>query len=463
MQERKIQKVVIAGGGTSGWIAAAALSKLIGKNLEICLIESDEIGRIGVGEATIPTLRTFHKLLGIDEQDLMRSVQATFKLGIEFINWGEKEDNYFHSFGMNGKDCWACDFQHFWLSGKKRNMAGEFSEYNVEQQVAKARKIAVSEKSNLQYAYHLDAGLYAEYLKKFSFKHGVKYIEGKIKHVHIAPDTGYIESLELENTEKITGDLFLDCTGFGARLIEGALNTRYEPYGEFLPCDSALAIQTEKVPDPRPYTQAIAHDYGWQWRIPLQHRVGNGLVYSGRYASDEQATDLLMSQLESPAVTDLRSFKYNTGRRLKAWNKNCIAVGLSAGFLEPVESTSIHLAMSSVLRLLRLFPGSEGINDANVNEFNQQAKEEMEVVRDFIVLHYHATERADSPFWRYCKDMKVPDTLAHRMELFKRSGSVPLNPSELFKIDSWTQVLFGQRIMPTDHHPIVDEMRDEEL
>jgi tryptophan 7-halogenase len=456
------KKVVIAGGGTSGWLAAAAFGKLLGKNLDICLIESDEIGRIGVGEATIPPLRNFHKLIGINEQELMSSIQATFKLGIEFTNWGRKGDNYFHSFGITGKDCWACDFQHFWLAGKEKGIAAEFGAYCPELQAALEGRVLGSDQSGVNYAYHLDAGLYADFLKKHAFKHGVKLVEGMIEKVAINPENGYIQSLELRDGQIIEGDLFLDCTGFRARLIEGALNTTYEQYGHYLPCDSAVAIQTELAREPRPYTQAIAHDFGWQWRIPLQHRAGNGMVYSGRHVSDDEALSTLMKNLEGRAITEPRAFKYKTGRRVKTWNKNCIAIGLAAGFLEPVESTSIHLAMSAILRLLKLFPQDE-IRQIHVDEYNTQSQDEMERVRNFIILHYHATERTDTPFWRYCKNMEIPEELLHRVKLFKETAAVPLMQKELFLVDSWTQVMLGQRLMPDRYHPIVDMMSTNEL
>lgn len=462
MSTNRIKRVVVAGGGTSGWLAAAAFSKLLGKKIEVCLIESDEIGRIGVGEATIPPLRGFNRLLGINEQEFMTEIQATFKLGIEFKNWGKKGDDYIHSFGATGKDCWACDFQHFWLGGLKKGFTDDFGAYCTELQAAKAGKILGSEKSPVNYAYHLDAGLYAEFLKKHSFKYGAIRIEGKIQGVNTHAKTGNIESLLLEDGQLVEGDFFLDCTGFSARLIAGALNTSYEQYGHVLPCDSAIAVQTKSCGFPRPYTQAIAHDSGWQWRIPLQHRVGNGLVYCSRYMSDSEAEKLLLGNLESDPITETRKFKYVTGRRTKAWNKNCVAIGLSSGFLEPVESTSIHLAMSSILRLLKLFPQGE-IGKHNIEEFNQQTKDEFEKIRDFIILHYHATEREDSPFWRYCRNMDIPESLSHRIELFKETASVPLKEKELFKIDSWTQVLLGQGIQPQQYHPIVDLMSEKEL
>jgi tryptophan 7-halogenase len=456
-----IRKVVIAGGGTSGWLAAAAISKLIGKHLDITLIESPEIGRIGVGEATIPTLRTFHRLLGINEREFMAHVQGTFKLGIEFSNWGNKGDRYFHSFGLTGKDCWACQFQHFWMAGKKYGIEVPFGDYCPESKAARLEKCGSADEG-VNYAYHLDATLYADFLKQLSIKHGVKHLEGFIKRVVISPENGYIKSLELKDGQEIEGDLFLDCTGFRAMLIGEALNTPYIPYGHYLPCDSAIALQTELVRAPRPYTQSIAHDFGWQWRIPLQHRAGNGLVYSSRHVSDDEALNTLMKNLEGRPVTEPRVIKYNTGRRMKAWNKNCIAIGLTAGFIEPLESTSIHLAMAAIYRLMRYFPQNE-ILMSNVEEFNKQSQEEMDRARNFVILHYHATQRDDSAFWRYCKNMEIPEALARRVQLFKDTGTLALEEKELFLNDSWVQVMMGQGIVPTSYHPIADMMDEAEL
>ncbi len=462
MDKIKKQKVVIVGGGSAGWMSAAALSKLIGKNLDICLIESEEIGRIGVGEATIPPLRVFNKLLGIDEQEFMKSTQATFKLGIEFQNWGKLNDNYIHSFGETGKTCWAAEFQHFWAGGLQKGYDANFGDYCLELQAARAGKFGMSENKHINFAYHLDAGLYAEYLTDFAQKHGVKRTEGKVTDVKVKEDSGYIESVTLENGDVIEGDLFIDCTGFSARLIEGALNTGFESYGHLLPCDTAVAVQTEKAGEPRPYTQAMARDCGWQWRIPLQHRVGNGLVYCSRYTTDEEAIASLMSNLESPPINEPKVFKYKTGRRIKQWNKNCVAIGLSSGFVEPVESTAIHLMMAAILRLMKLFPHNE-ISQANIDEFNGQAKSEMERIRDFIILHYKVTERDDTAFWRYCKNMEVPKTLSHRMALFKETGRICITESELFRIDSWSQCMIGQGIVPQQYHQIVDQMSEQEL
>ncbi len=463
MQTHKKQRVVIAGGGSAGWMTASALSKLIGKNLDISLIESDEIGRIGVGEATIPPLRVFNELLGINEQDFMRSTQATFKLGIQFQNWGLAGDSYIHSFGATGKECWAGGFQHFWTAGLKEGILDKFGDYCLELKAAEKGKFGKSSTVDFNYAYHLDAGLYAEYLKKFAMDLGVKRFEGIISDVEINGTDGFIKSVQLKDGQTIAGDLFIDCTGFIGRLIEGAMNTGFDSYGHLIPCDSAIAVQTELVREPRPYTQAIAHDYGWQWRIPLQHRVGNGLVFCSRYVSDDEATAKLLENLDAPTLTEPMVLKYNTGRRLKGWNKNCVAIGLSSGFVEPVESTAIHLMMSAILRLMKLFPHQQ-IKQSNIDEYNRQYKLEMELIRDFIILHYKATDREDAKFWQYCKNMEVPDSLAHRMQLFKDTGRIIVTDEiELFRVDSWSQVMIGQGIIPQQYHQIVDMMKENEL
>jgi tryptophan 7-halogenase len=461
VQDKKT--IVVAGGGTAGWLAAAALGKLFGRVYNVCLIESDEIGRIGVGEATIPPLRTFHRLLGVDELELIKAMQGTYKLGIEFINWARKSDSYFHSFGITGKDCWACDFQHFWVGGRQRGLTKDpFGVYSPELMAALAGKMWAYQEHGLNFAYHLDAGLYANYMRKHALANGVRRVEGVFDRVNIDPSTGNITSLVMRNGDEVRGDFFLDCTGFAAALIAGALKVPYHSYEQYLPCDSAVALQTEKSGEPRSYTQAIAHDFGWQWRIPLQHRAGNGLVYCSRYVSDDEAMNTLLANLEGKPITEPRAFKYKTGRRIKAWEKNCIAVGLAAGFLEPLESTSIHLGMSAVLRFMKLLSHGE-IKQTVVDEYNKQFCEEMDRVRNFIILHYCATERDDSPFWRYCKSMEIPSALRHRIELFRETGAVPLQEKELFQVDSWTQVMIGQRIVPATYHPIVDQMGDAEL
>ena len=461
MNNQKITKIVIAGGGTAGWMSAASLSKLLGKSFDITLVESDEIATVGVGEAAIPTLTAFHRLLGINEQAFMKATHATFKLGINFENWKKGDDEYMHGFGRVGKECWAGEFQHFWLHGKRNNIEFAFDHYSPEIQAAKAEKFALT-KGGLNYSYHLDATLYAKFLRTFAEAHGVKRIEGKIIDVTKDSKTGEIKSLQLANGNVIEGQLFIDCTGFVGLLIEKALHTGYEDWSHWLPCDSAVAVQTKSVSAPLPYTRSIARDSGWQWRIPLQHRVGNGLVFCSKYLADDDAKTLLMDNIEGEAINQPRVIKFKTGRRRKGWNKNCVALGLSSGCLEPLESTSIHLIMSGVLRLIRLFP-FEGISPSAVNEYNQQLTTELEHIRDFIILHYHATQRADTPFWQYCKGMEIPDSLKQRLDLFKETGRIFTSEGELFRVDSWAQVMLGQGVYPEQYHQIAAIMKPHEL
>jgi tryptophan halogenase len=461
MEHTPIKKIVIAGGGTAGWMAAAATSKLMGKNLEITLVESEMIGTIGVGEATIPTMVFFNRLLKISEQEFMRAVQGTYKLGIKFENWGGLNEEYVHAFGVTGKDCWACGFQHFWLKGRELGISGGFGDYCLERAAAEAHKFGHLPKNGLNYAFHIDASLYAAYLRELSEANGVIRQEGKISRVRTNPETGYIESLELDNGKSIEGDFFIDCTGMRALLIEQTLHTGYESWSQWLPCDSAVAIQTKAVEDPIPYTRSIAREYGWQWRIPLQHRVGNGIVYCSRYASKEQAEETLLGNIEGETLTKPLHIRFNPGRRLKQWNKNCLAVGLSSGFLEPLESTSIHLIQQNIVRFLRLFP-TTGIQQSEVDEYNKQANFDVETIRDFIILHYKATRRTDSEFWRHCRNMEVPGSLEHRIRIFRETGHVFRNAAELFD-DSWQQVMIGQGIMPGRYHALVDTMSTREL
>lgn len=458
---QQVKKVVIAGGGTAGWVAAAALSKRLKGLIEVVLIESEEIGTVGVGESTVPPVLLFHNLLGIDEQEFMKATDATFKLAISFENWGQTGDQYFHPFGVTGKGSFLTDFQHYYLHGLSQGVDAPFGDYCYELQAAKQHKFGKTDKSTINYAYHLDAGRYARFLRKFSEDLGAVRIEGKIAQVqqHV---NGDIRSLVLESGQEITGDLFIDCTGFRALLIEQSLNTGYEHWDHWLPCNKAVVVQTESAATLPPYTRAMAHDSGWQWRIPLQHRVGNGLVYASDYLSDEQAKQRLLGNLETPALIEPRMLSYQTGRRKKLWNKNCIAIGLSSGFIEPLESTSIFLFMSGIIRLLRLFPFN-GVTPALMDEYNQQSITEVEKIRDFIILHYHQTERNDSPFWQYCRTMSIPDTLAHRIELFKESAHAFQTGDEMFRLESWSHVMLGQRLQPKSYHQLVAGLGSGEL
>ncbi|MDA0795532.1 MAG: tryptophan 7-halogenase [Proteobacteria bacterium] len=461
MDSTKVKKVVIVGGGTAGWMTAASLAKLIGKNLDITLIESDEIGTVGVGEATIPTMMTLHQLLKINEQEFMSEVQATFKLGISFENWKNVDQAYIHSFGFTGQDCWAAGFQHFWLKGKERGISKEFGDYSVELQAAKANKFAVLPNNGLNYAYHIDASLYAKFLRRLAERHNTKRVEGKITVVN-QHDNGDIKSVVLASGKIIQGDLFIDCSGFAGLLIEKTLNTEFEDWSQWLPCDSAIAVQTRSVRDPIPYTRAIARESGWQWRIPLQSRVGNGLVFCSKYLTDQEATQTLLSNLEGEVLTEPRVIKFRTGQRTQHWNRNCIALGLAGGFVEPLESTSIHLIQRGIIRLMQMFP-FDGVVEPDVQEFNSQMKDEFYFIRDFIVMHYHLTERTDTEFWRHCKAMKIPDSLQHRLDLFKKTGRIFQQAGDVFAENSWSQVMLGQGLIPEHYHPIVDMMSDDEL
>ena len=462
MNTEGIKKVVIAGGGTAGWMVAAIMSKTMGKVLDISLIESDEIGTVGVGEATIPPLVQYHQLCQISEKEFMAAVQATFKLGISFENWRDVGEDYFHSFGNTGTDHWSAGFQHIWLSAQRKGIATDYGDYCLELRAALESKFAHLPKNGLNYAFHIDATLYAKFLRKQSEENDTKRIEGKIVKVNTDSESGFITSLMLESGKEIEGDLFIDCTGFRGVLIEQTLHAGYEDWSHWLPCDSAIAVQTESTGPAVPYTRSIAREAGWQWRIPLQHRVGNGMVYCSRYISDEDARETLLKNIEGKMLTEPRVIKFRTGQRLKQWSKNCIAIGLSSGFLEPLESTSIHLIQRSAIRLLRMFP-QERILQTDIDEFNKQSKFDTETIRDFIILHYCVTNRQDTPFWRHCRNMEIPETLAHRIRLFKETGRVFRLQTELFAENSWIQVMLGQGIVPDQYHPVVDMMDAEEL
>ena len=462
MSTNEVKRVVIAGGGTAGWMAAAAISRQLGDLLDITLIESEEIGTVGVGESTVPPMRVFHKLLRIDEQEFMRAVASTFKLGIWFENWAKIGDRYIHPFGRHGKPAWLCEFHHFWLRSREKGSDAQLGEYCVEWLAAREGKFATSPESEINFAYHIDASLYAKFLRKLAESHGAKRLEGKIKSVRQNAESGFIESLLLDSGQSIEGDLFIDCTGFRGLLIEQTLHTGFEDWSHWLPCDSAVAVQTESTGPAMPYTSAIAHEAGWRWCIPLQHRVGNGIVYCSRYMSDEEARNKLLRDVGGKPARQPWNVKIRTGRRRKAWNKNCVSLGLAAGFVEPLESTSIHMIMMGVVRLMQLFPFS-GIKQSMVDRFNDESRIEIERIRDFIVLHYNTTQRDDSPFWRYCRSMEIPESLARRIRLFKEAAHAYQVEGELFRVDSWTEVMLGQGIMPNNYHHLARAMSDVDL
>ncbi|MGJ8678711.1 tryptophan halogenase family protein [Paraglaciecola sp.] len=468
MLNNKVNNVVIVGGGTAGWMTASLLAKTFGSTLNITLIESDDIGIIGVGEATIPPLIHFNDELGIDPAVFIKETKATIKLGIEFQNWGELGESYMHAFGDIGKSFPLCDFSHFWVKAKQANLDFNFWDFSINYQSAKRNAFAPLDKvpalnlPGIAFAFHFDAGLYAKFLRKYSEARNVKRVEGKVVNVNKCATTGAIQNVVLENGEIISGDLFVDCSGIRGLLIEKHLNTGYEDWSHWLPADSAIAVACESVEPLTPYTKSIAHDSGWQWRIPLQHRTGNGMVYSSKYMTDEAAKQTLLDNLDGKPLAEPRVIRFKTGRRLKQWNKNVVSIGLSSGFLEPLESTSIHLIQSSIVRLVKMFPHN-GISEHVECEYNRQSKTEFEKIRDFIILHYKLNRRTDSQFWLDCQNMEVPYSLKHKMDVFKESGLVFRESEELFTKIAWQQVFIGQGLIPDDYHRRADQLSNQEL
>ncbi|WP_084578861.1 tryptophan halogenase family protein [Sphingomonas azotifigens] len=453
-------RVVIAGGGTAGWVAAAALVRHLGPNLDITLVESDAIGTVGVGESTIPTAWTFHRLLGINEQVFLRETNATFKLGISFENWLRDGDRYFHPFGSIGRALPLCDFQHFWLEAQTRGLGGALGDYSLETQAALAEKFATGDPMPLAYAYHLDATAYAAFLRGLAEPAGVRRVEGRIIEVAQA-ENGDIAALVLDGGLRVEGDLFIDCTGFRALLIEETLKTGFDDWSHWLPTNRAFAVQSETTEAPVPYTRAIAHGAGWRWRIPLQHRMGNGFVYASDYLSDDAAREQLLAAVPGRALFDPRLIRFTTGMRKQAWNRNCIALGLASGFIEPLESTSIHLVMIAVTRLLQNFPLRDDMA-AQAARFNAQSRAESEHIRDFIILHYKLNDRPE-PFWRDHAARAVPDSLAARIALFREGASAYQEGTDLFRVDSWSAVMLGQGERPRAHHPMPAQIPSEDL
>jgi tryptophan 7-halogenase len=469
MNEAGKLDVVIVGGGTSGWMTAAALSQVLKGKYNIKLVESDEIGTIGVGEATIPMIALFNAMLQIDEDEFIRETQASFKLGIEFVNWGRLGDRYIHGFGSIGQDLATVDFHQYWLKQYLGGKAKELETYSINTAACHDNKfmrprldMPKSPLSQIRYAFHFDATLYARYLRKYAEQRGVQRLEGRITSVQQREADGHVASVTLQSGDVVAGDLFIDCSGFRALLIEGALKTGYDDWSHWLPCDRAVAVPCVSVPDLTPYTRATARQAGWQWRIPLQHRIGNGHVFSSKFMSEDEATAILMSNLDGAPMAEPRPLRFQTGRRKKSWNKNVVAIGLASGFLEPLESTSIHLVQMGIAHLLTYFPAA-GFDKAVTHQFNRMMQMEYEWVRDFIILHYKATERTDTPFWNYCREMEVPELLANRMKLFATDGRVFREGEELFAKASWIQVMHGQRMRPASYHPLTDLLPEQEI
>ena len=469
MQVPLINTVVIVGGGTSGWMAASALAKVLQGKYTIKLVESDEIGIVGVGEATIPPIKLFNKVLELDEDEFMRETQGSFKLGIEFVNWGQLGRRYIHGFGQIGQELWTTDFHQYWRKMWQAGKAADLGEYSITRMASRAGKfmrpaldMPKSPLSQIVYAFHFDASLYAKYLRKYSEARGVQRIEGKIRQVHLRPTDGHVEAVELDSGQRIEGDLFIDCSGFRGLLIEQALKTGYEDWTHWLPCDRAVAVPCESVPAITPYTRSTAHRCGWQWRIPLQHRTGNGHVYCSQYISDDEAAAVLLGNLDGVPLAEPRVIPFTTGKRNKTWNKNVVAVGLAGGFLEPLESTSIHLIQTAIGKLVTFFP-DQGFSQPDVDEFNAQMDFEFTRIRDFIILHYHLNQRDDSPFWVRCREMEVPTSLTQRMALYKRHGRIFRENNELFAEVGWLQVMHGQGLEAAAYNPLVDVYGEREI
>ena len=471
MDAGSVRKLVIVGGGTAGWITAAAFARLLGQRLTIELVESEAIGTVGVGEATIPQIIRLNTILGLDEHDFVRRTSGTFKLGIEFIDWGKLGSRYLHTFGETGMTLGNVGFHHHW----RRSVAGAGAadpkglwDYSLHQLAAdqarfgKMDKVGNTAMTGLAYAYHFDASRYALYLREYAEARGVTRTEGIVESVARDGETGDLTAITLKGGTRVEGDFFIDCTGFRSLLLGGELGVGYDDWSRWLPCDRALAVPSERLPTLVPYTRATAKSAGWQWRIPLQHRTGNGHVYSSGFTSDEAAADTLMAGLDTTPLGDPRPIRFTTGQRQTFWAHNCAAIGLSSGFLEPLESTSIHLIQSHVSRLIQLFPRSSHA-EAERAEYNRRCAAEFEQIRDFLILHYHRTDRDDTEFWRYCKHMAVPDSLSHKLALFAASGRTGRDSDDLFRDASWVQVMLGQGIMPADYDPMADQLAPGQL
>lgn len=464
-----VTSIVIVGGGSAGWMTAAALSSLLDpRSVKITLIESEEIGTVGVGEATIPDIINFNAILGIKETDFLRATNGTFKLGIEFNNWGRLGDTYFHPFGEHGVDMQGIDFHQYWMRFQRANPGSSIEEFSLSAVASRAGKFAMptndprSVLSQLRYAYHFDATAYARFLRDYAEQRGVKRVEGKVVEVNLNGETGFISDVQLEDGSKLIGELFFDCSGFRALLLGDALGVDYEDWAHWLPCDTAQAVACERTGDLLPYTKSTAKTAGWQWRIPTQHRTGNGHIYCSSMMDDEAAINSLLADLDGPALGSPRKIRFRTGCRTRFWDKNCIAIGLSGGFLEPLESTSLYLIQEGISKFISLFPSTDMPTTVR-DEYNRQLTQKFEQVRDFIILHYKATERDDSEFWNCCRTMSVPESLTRKIELFREAGRIFRYEDELFSKPSWVAVLLGQNILPNTTDPIVEGVPEEQV
>ena len=470
MKDGNIRSITIVGGGTAGWMAAAAFSHILsGSGIAIRVVESEEIGTVGVGEATIPHIQYFNPLLGIDEDEFVRRTCATFKLGIEFVDWGRIGERYIHPFGSYGQEMEGLHFHQFWYRQAQMGGALPLDRYSIGVGAARAGKFQRPDHSRpgsplagISYAFQFDAALYARYLRERAEAAGVERIEGRIVDVALNGANGHVDHVLLEDGRKVAGDLFIDCSGFRGLLIEGALKAGYDDWSEWLPCDRAVARPCARIGDPTPYTRATATSVGWRWRIPLQSRTGNGHVYCSDYIDDDAALAMLDASLDGEPLAGPNFLRFTAGVRRKAWDRNVVALGLASGFLEPLESTSIHLIQSGIARLLTNFP-DRSFNQPDIDYYNRRTRAEYEQIRDFLILHYKATARDDSPLWRRCRDMAIPASLEERIAIFRENARLYRHDNELFSETSWLAVLHGQNIAPKRYHPIADLLPDAEL
>ena len=469
MSLNPVRNIVIAGGGTAGWMTAAALANVLGTACNVRVVESDEIGTIGVGEATIPHISQFNAALGIDEDEFLKATQGTFKLGIEFVNWGAQGERYVHGFGKVGQATEALPFHHFWLRMAQQGRASPLAAYSINTVAPQQAKfirartdMPGSPVADIVHAFHFDASLYARFLRRYAEDRGVRRTEGRVQQVTRHPDTGHIDALVMADGERIAGDFFVDCTGMRALLIGQTMGSGYDDWSHWLPCDSALAVPCESAGPLLPMTRSTAHAAGWQWRIPLQHRTGNGHVYCSRFMGQDEATAILMANLDGKPTAEPRPIRFTTGRRQQFWVGNCVAVGLSSGFMEPLESTSIHLIHTAISRIIGYFP-HRGFEAADIAAYNAVTATEYERIRDFLILHYKVTRRDDSAFWNYCRTMPIPDSLQLKMDLFAANGRTLRESDDLFTEMSWLQVMVGQGVMPRGYHPFADLRTADEV
>ncbi len=472
MSQGDVRRIVIVGGGTAGWMAAAPLSLVMGAGTreprEITLIESPEIGTIGVGEATLPTIRFYNSMLGLDGNDFIRRTQATFKLGIEFKDWGHLGNRFFHGFGDFGPPIVNRSAYQYWLRLRRLGDFPHLEEWSTASVMAKRNRFQPprgdqpSAQNAYSYAFHFDAGLYAAYLRDYALQRGVKRVEGTIVDVSVRPRDGFVTAVTLADGRRIEGDLFIDCSGMRGLLIEGIMKSGFEDWSAMLPVNSALAVPSANAATLTPYTTSTARSAGWQWRIPLQHRIGNGHVYCNSFTSDAEAERTLLEGLDTEALGQPRPIRFTTGKRRRMWVKNVVAIGLASGFLEPLESTSIQLIMDGVGRLIELFP-DQGFDPWLAAEFDRRMTKQYESIRDFIILHYKVNRRTDSEFWRYCQNMPIPDRLQHQIELFRHSGRVAVIDTDSFAEPSWVALFLGLGLQPAGYDPMVELLDEQAL